>query len=111
MTVTFKEKTRLVVPLRIQRKARLKAGDQLEFKAAPGRITIVIKPPAIPAAADDEYTPEQRRIINREIAKGLEDIKRGRTYGPFDTPEEAIKFLHKEIRARKARDKRKTPQS
>jgi len=109
MTVTLNEKMRLMVPPSIQRKARLKAGDQLEFKAAPGRITIVIKPPAIPA--DDEYTPEQRRIINREIAKGLEDIKRGRTYGPFDTAEEAIKFLHQEIRARKARDKRKTPQS
>ena len=108
MNLTLKKKTQLVVPLRIQRKARLKDGDQLEFKATPGMITIAIKPPAV---MDDEYTPEQRRIINREIAKGLEDIRRGRTYGPFDTAEDAIKFLHKEIRARKGKDKRKTPQS
>ena len=110
MTITLKEKTRLVVPPSIQRKARLKTGDQLEFKATPGRITIVIKPPATPAVTDDEYTAEQRRIIHREIAKGLEDIKKGRTYGPFDPAEEAIKFLHKEIGARKT-NKRKTPQS
>jgi len=51
---------------------------------------------------------ERRR---EAIAKGLEDIRRGRTYGPFDTAEDAIKFLHKEIRARKGKDKRKTPQS
>ena len=110
MTITLKAKAPLVVPPSVQRKARLKAGDQVEFRATPGKITIVSKPP-VAAAADDEYTPEQRRIINREIAKGLEDIKKGRTYGPFDTAEDAIKFLHKEIRARKGKDKRKTPQS
>ena len=110
MTITLNKKARLVVPPSIQRKARLKAGDQLEFRVTPGMITIVIKPPVPATVTDDEYTPEQRRIIHREIAKGLEDIKKGRTYGPFDTAEEEIKFLHKEIRARKA-NKRKTAPS
>ena len=115
MTITLKAKAPLVVPPTVQRKARLKAGDQVVFQATPGRITILSKPPAAPRAApsatDDEYTPEQRRIIEAQLAEGLEDIRKGRTYGPFNTVEEAIKFLHKEIRARKARDKRKTPQS
>ena len=108
MTITLKKKAQLVVPPSIQRKARLKPGDRLEFKAAPGRITIVIKPSVAPSLAKDEYTPEQRRFIEREIAKGLEDVREGRVYGPFEV-EEAITFLHEQIRARKAR-KRKTPQ-
>ena len=41
MTITLKEKTLLVVPPSVQRKARLKAGDQVEFRAVPGKITIV----------------------------------------------------------------------
>lgn len=59
----------------------------MEFRAIPGKITIISKPPA---TADDEYTPEQRRIIEAQLAEGLEDIKQGRTYGPFDTVEEMI---------------------
>jgi len=30
---------------------------------------------------DDEYTPSQRRLIDRGIAKVLEDIKKGRIHG------------------------------
>ena len=109
MTIPLKAKAPLVVPPSVQRKARLKAGDQVEFRATPGKITIVSKPPTAAAATpDDEYTPEQRRIVEAQLAEGLEDIKKGRTYGPFDTAEDAIKFLHKEIRLRKA-TKRKTP--
>ncbi len=41
MTITLKEKAPLVVPPSVQRKARLKAGDQVVFQASPGKITIV----------------------------------------------------------------------
>ena len=44
--------------------------------------------------ADDEYTPEQRRIIDARLAESTEDIKKGRLYGPFDTHEEMMQFLH-----------------
>lgn len=40
------------------------------------------------AAADVEYTPEQRRVIDARLAKSDEDIKHGRVYGPFNTAEE-----------------------
>src|SRR5262249_41201780 len=65
---------------------------RVEFKASPGVITIISKPSAAPRITDDEYTPEQRRIIEREIAKGLEDVRKGRTHGPFDTADEAIQL-------------------
>ena len=45
--------------------------------------------------ADDEYTPAQRRIIDRGIAKSLKEYRQGKFSGPFDTAEEFITDLHK----------------
>jgi hypothetical protein len=53
---------------------------------------------------DPEYTPEQRKIIDAELAKGLEDVRMGRVYGPFDTAEELIASMKRE--GRKLRSKR-----
>ena len=108
MTITLKAKAPLVVPPSVQRKARLKAGDQVEFKATPGKITIVSKPPSSPPSTDDEYTPEQRRIIDRQIAEGLEDIKKGRTYGPFNTVEEMVASMEANIQKSRPAKRRKT---
>lgn len=94
MTVTVKRRDQLVVPASVQRRARIKAGDRLEFKVSGGMIMII---PELPTA-DDEYTPEQRRVIDARLA----EARKGPYYGPFDTAEEAMKFLRKEIRTRKA---------
>ena len=107
MTITLKAKAPLVVPASVQRKARLKVGDQVEFRAAPGKITIVSKPPAAAATSDDEYTPEQRRIIEAQLAEGLEDIKQGRTHGPFNTVEEMIASIEGNLRKSRPAKKRK----
>jgi len=106
MTITLKRKVPLIVPPSVQRKARLKAGDRVEFKAAPGMITIITKPSAIPT--DDEYTPAQRRIIDRQIAEGLEDIKSGRTHGPFNTVEEMIASIETNIKKSRPAKRRKS---
>lgn len=108
MTITLKAKAPLVVPPSVQRKARLKAGDQVEFKATPGKITIVTKPPVVAAAADDEYTPEQRRIIEAQLAEGLEDIRKGRVHGPFNTVEEMIASMEANIKKSRPTKRRKT---
>ena len=104
MTTVVQEKTQLMVPEIVRRRARLKAGDEVEFRATPGVITIISKPPV----ADDEYTPEQRRIIDARLAIADENIKAGRVYGPFSTAEEMaasieanIKKLRKEKRKAK----------
>ena len=65
MTVTLKNARPLVVPPAIQRRAGITSADQVEFRAAGGVITITAKPPS----ADDEYTPEQLRIIDARLAK------------------------------------------
>ena len=95
MTITVKSKSGLMVPPSVRRRAGIKAGDRLEFKVSRGVITIVAKPDG----AKDEYTAEQRRAIDREIAKGLEDIRQGRVHGPF-TASEATRFLKAELKAR-----------
>jgi hypothetical protein len=96
MTVAVKNnnKAPLVVPLAVRRPARFKSGQELEFRASSGVITIV---PRFPNAGD-EYTPEQRAAIDTQLAEGLADIKAGRVHGPFSTHEKFIASLHKEAR-------------
>lgn len=46
-------------------------------------------------SADDEYTPEQRRIIDAGIQQGLEDFKKGRVHGPFTSAKEASSYIER----------------
>ncbi len=108
MTVTVKNKTKtpLVVPPSVRRQAGHKNGEDLEFRVSGGVITILPKLPT----ADDEYTPEQRRIIDARLAEGLADIKAGRTFGPFNSTDEMIAHmkarLTKRVTASKAKRSR-----
>jgi hypothetical protein len=74
---------------------------ELEFRASGGVITITAKPPAT-----DEYTSEQRRSIDARLA----EARKGPYHGPFGTADEAAKFLHKEIRARRTGKRGSTPE-
>jgi bifunctional DNA-binding transcriptional regulator/antitoxin component of YhaV-PrlF toxin-antitoxin module len=103
MTVTLKDKEPLVVPSTVRRRAGLKNGQKLEFKVSGGVITIL---PKRPDADNDEYSPEQRRAIDAQLAHGLADVAAGRVSGPFSTHKEFIDSLHKE--ARKVNRKRIT---
>jgi bifunctional DNA-binding transcriptional regulator/antitoxin component of YhaV-PrlF toxin-antitoxin module len=93
MTVTIKNKTPLVVPPSVRRQAGLKSGQKIEFKVSGGVISIHPKP-----SADDEYTPEQRRIVDAQLAEGLADIEAGRVHGPFSTHKAFIASLHTEAK-------------
>src|SRR5262249_38642776 len=50
------------------------------------------KPPIVPSA-EDEYTPEQRRVIDAQLAEGWEDIRNGRVSAIFDTVDEMLASL------------------
>lgn len=102
MATIVKEKTPIVVPDMLRRRAGIKAGDRLEFKLSGGIINII---PTLPNV-DDEYTLEERQNIDTELAGAEEDIKRGRTYGPFATHKEFIASLRKEVK--KLRSLKKT---
>jgi bifunctional DNA-binding transcriptional regulator/antitoxin component of YhaV-PrlF toxin-antitoxin module len=99
MTVTVKNKTPLTVPEPVRRRAGFKPGDQVEFKASGGVVTILPKLPS----ADNEYTPAQRRVIDAR----LDEAEKGPFYGPFDTVDEMIAHLKGEVKRRKATEKSK----
>jgi AbrB family looped-hinge helix DNA binding protein len=109
--VRVQKKGQVTLPTRLRSQAGITDGDLVEARFQRGKIIltpkVVIDRSKFPTA-DDEYTPAQRRVIDARLVESAEDVKKGRTYGPFDTANEAIKFLHKEIKARKS--KRKTPQ-
>jgi bifunctional DNA-binding transcriptional regulator/antitoxin component of YhaV-PrlF toxin-antitoxin module len=89
VTVIVKRKTQLSVPPSVQRRAHIKAGDILEFVVSGGVISIIPKLPS----ADDEYTPQQRSIVDAQLAEGLEDIRKGRVSNRFETVDKMLASL------------------
>ena len=82
--VKVKTKGQVTLPTRLREQAGLNVGDLLEAKLEKnGKITL---------------TPKS--LIDRHIEEGLEDIRKGRTYGPFDTAEEMISSLKGNIKER-----------
>ena len=84
MTNVVKDAIR--IPAAIQRRAGIAAGDVVEIKATPGRITIVTVPEQFPK---DEYTPGQRKMIDTQLAKAA----RGPFHGPFSSGAEVSAYL------------------
>jgi bifunctional DNA-binding transcriptional regulator/antitoxin component of YhaV-PrlF toxin-antitoxin module len=107
MTVIVNSKTALVVPPAVRRLARLKTGDRIEFKVS-GRVITILPKPRI---AEDEYTPAERRAIDRGIAQSEKQYAAGKSYGPFETAAEAIASLNGNLRRRRADAKRSKPPS
>ena len=98
MTITVTDEAGLVVPPSVRRQAGIKTGDRVEFKVSGGVIAIF---PKLPAAVN-EYTPEQRRMINAR----LDEAEKGPFYGPFSA-KEATAFLKETLKAaRPAKPKR-----
>jgi bifunctional DNA-binding transcriptional regulator/antitoxin component of YhaV-PrlF toxin-antitoxin module len=105
MTVTVKNRTPLVVPPAVRRQAGFKSGQEIEFKVSGGVISIRRKL----RAADDEYTPEQRRATDARLAKADADIKAGRVSKAFSDYSEFIADLHREAARLSARRTKRPP--
>ena len=88
--VTVKEKFQVVIPGKVRERIGIKVGDLLEAKAERGKV--IFRP---------------KSAIDREIAEGLEDIKKGRMYGPFDSAEEMIRSLRAMGKKRKSKPTRR----
>jgi len=54
--------------------------------------------PELPSA-DGDYTPAQRKVVDARLA----EARNGAYHGPFDSADDAIRFLRSEIRTRKLR--------
>jgi len=80
--VTVKTKYQIVIPQSIRKKAGVDVGDLLEAKVENGKIT---------------FSPKS--VVDRHLAEGLDDLKHGRTHGPYRSAKDAIAAL--EARASK----------
>jgi bifunctional DNA-binding transcriptional regulator/antitoxin component of YhaV-PrlF toxin-antitoxin module len=100
--VKVKPEYQVTLPNTARQRVPLAVGDLLEAKVEKGKITLTPKPVVV----RDEYTPAQRRAIDREIAQGLQDFKEGRAYGPFDTVEEMAASLRENAKKLKQKTRR-----
>lgn len=76
--VRVKTKYQVTLPNAVRRQVRVSIGDLLEAKVERGKITL---------------TPKS--LIDREIAEGLQDFRRGRFIGPFKSAKEGILALRR----------------
>ena len=97
MTVVVTSNNELVVPKSVRRKAGIRTGDKVRFTVS-GRVISIVP-------SDDEYTPAERRAINRGIAASEKNYTEGKAFGPFTTHEEFLASIHTE--AAKLRRKKK----
>jgi AbrB family looped-hinge helix DNA binding protein len=99
--VKIHRKGQMTLPTRLRAMAGIAEGDLVEAAFLRGKIVLtpklVIDRSQFPSA-DDEYTPEQRRVTDARLAKSDEDIKHGRTAGPFNTAEEMIASIEAKIK-------------
>ncbi|MGH9618917.1 MAG: AbrB/MazE/SpoVT family DNA-binding domain-containing protein [Bryobacteraceae bacterium] len=84
--VTVKNKFQIVIPRSIREQVEIGVGDLLEAKAENGKITLVPK-----------------TVLDRHLSEALEDVRKGRTHGPYKTAKEAIAALEMRARTRKKR--------
>ena len=61
------------------------------------------------ANAVGEYTPAQRRSIDRGIAQSLEEIDQGRSYGPFDSHAAFVASLRGESKKLRRKKSKRAP--
>ena len=76
--VKVKGKYQVTLPSSIRDQVGVAVGDILEATVEEGRITL---------------TPKS--LVDRDIAEGLEDFKKGRSIGPFETADVAVKALRR----------------
>jgi AbrB family looped-hinge helix DNA binding protein len=86
--VTVKDKNEVLIPASVMRRARIKIGDRLDASVEDGKITL---------------TP--RSAVERGIEEGLDDLKRGRLYGPYSSATAAKKAFDDRTRALKRRER------
>jgi len=106
-TGKIQNKGQVTIPTSVRRQAGLSKGDLVTFAFQRGKIVITprLMIDRSKVSTDDDYTPEQKRIIDARPAEGLADIKAGRTFGPFDTIDEMIAHMKRGLRKNAAKRK------
>jgi bifunctional DNA-binding transcriptional regulator/antitoxin component of YhaV-PrlF toxin-antitoxin module len=111
--VKILRKRQMTLPSRLARLAGLSEGDVVEADFKRGKIVLtpklVIDRSKFPNSGD-QYTPAQRRAIDRGIAQSEKEFRQGRGFGPFDTHSDFIASLHTESHKLGAKKNKRTRQ-
>ena len=98
--VKVQHKGQMTIPIAVRSAVGVSDGDLVDVKVVGRKIvitpTLVIDRSKFPTA-DDEYTPEQRRIIDAR----LREAEKGPFHGPFKNGAEVAAFLRKTIKSRR----------
>jgi len=88
--VSVKKKYQVVIPTKVRKEAGIKVGDLLEAKAERGKVT---------------FTP--KFLLDRRIAEGLEDIRKGRISKAFGSGDDMVSAIlgKSSTRSRKRKSK------
>ena len=93
----------ITVPLSIRRQAGVKLGQRVKFEVLGSIIQII----PVDDDKDDEYTPAQRRAIDRGIAQSEKELREGKGLGPFNTVEELMACLNSKTPRRKSKPRQR----
>ena len=85
-TATAGTSKQVIVPRKLYKELGLRRGEYLKVERH-GR-ELVLKPKT--------FINKEREEILASVAQSMADFKAGRSYGPFDTWESLVAFLHKE---------------
>ena len=86
--VKVKPKFQVTIPYAVREQVPLGVGDLVEVEARHN--FILIKPKVLANRASEAE-------IEAAIAEGLQDIEDGRVSGPFQTADELISHLHRQV--------------
>ena len=87
--VAVKNKFQIVIPQRVRQQVQVEIGDLLEAEVENGRIV---------------FTPKS--LVDRRLVEALEDLRQGRTHGPYTTAKDAIRALEARQKRHTAKRKR-----
>ena len=111
--VKIHRKGQMTLPTRLRSLAGIADGDLVEAAFQRGKIIITpklaIDRSKFPAA-DDEYTPAQRRVIDARLDKAAAEIKKGHVSPAFETMAEFAAALKADARKLKGKTKRSARQ-
>jgi AbrB family looped-hinge helix DNA binding protein len=106
--VRINRKGQMTLPIHLRSAIGISDGDLVEASLQRGRIVltpkVVVDRYKFPNA-DDEYTPAQRRVIDARLDESEEDLKKGRTAGPFRSASEMIAHMKGELKKRAKKTK------
>ncbi len=85
------QRRQVVIPKEICQELGLEEGDFVEVTSAEGKV--IIKPKKL-VDGDEVLTPAQKATIDKRLPEGLDDLKQGRVYGPFDSVDTMLRSLH-----------------